>query len=112
MMIMHIFASSKRISDKGNTITTEYNIDCADVVKVTIGLPGNRIQVVEFKDGVEPMATISDELLQRIVSSAFKAGWARGLVWRPGDELVTPPRFAAVIRNARKVVKRSNNKKG
>jgi hypothetical protein len=109
---MNIFVSRNRISDKGRTILMEHHINDVDVAEVTIGLPGNRIRVVKFKDGVEPMTTISDELLQRIVQSAFKAGWARGLIWRPGDALTTPARFAAVVRNARKVVKRSNNKKG
>ena len=112
---MEIFASRKWISDKGKTILMEHRINDVDVAEVTTGLPGNRIRVVKFKDGVEPKTTISDELLQRIVSSAFKAGENWGLTYH---ERFTPTaadrkkKMNNAIRAARKVVQRSNSKKG
>jgi hypothetical protein len=112
---MEIFASRKRISDKGRTTLMEYHINDVDVAEVTTELPGNRIRVVKFKDGVEPKTTISDELLQRIVRSAFTAGenWARQYhTWFTPTADDHKKMLNYAVQAARKVVKRSNSKKG
>ena len=111
---MEIFASRKRISDKGRTTLMEYHINDVDVAEVTTELPGNRIRVVKFKDGVEPKTTISDELLQRIVGSAFKAGenWGLTYEWFTPTAADHKKKMNNAIRAARKVVQRSNSKKG
>jgi hypothetical protein len=106
--------SAKRADGMGAKTFYEYSIYDLDTVQVTMGLPGNRVRVIKFKDGVEPRCNISDELLQRIVQSAFKAGENWGVQYQG---LYTPTAvdhkkmMSNAIRAARKVVKRSNNKK-
>lgn len=112
---MEISAYGKHTSSSGRVSTFEHHLYYVDVAEVAYWLPGNMVRVVKFKDGVEPKTTISDELLQRIVGSAFKAGENWGLTYHewftPTDE-DHKKKMNNAIRAARKVVKRSNNKKG
>ena len=112
---MEISAYGKRTDSSGRVSTWEHHAYYVEEAKVAFWLPGNRMRVVKFKDGVEPMTIISDELLQRIVRSAFTAGenWARQYhTWFTPTADDHKKKMNNAIRAARKVVRRSNSKKG
>ena len=111
---MEISAYGKRTDSSGRVSTWEHHAYYVEEAKVAFWLPGNRMRVVKFKDGVEPMTIISDELLQRIVRSAFKAGenWGLTYEWFTPTAADHKKKMNNAIRAARKVVQRSNSKKG
>jgi hypothetical protein len=119
MMIMNIYASRKRPTAKG-TLLQEHNIYDLDVVIVNRVKPDGTRQTIKITPDGEPSVrpeTCSDELLRRIVRSAFKAGegWEWGIEddgWFHPDPKADARRIAAAIRAARKVIRRYTNTKG